>query len=153
MAIISHAIRDHQGIASETNMAAGAIPSAAVIVSQLPPETTPANVVASTAGSGAPLVLTAVETGNIYTNTGAGAEAYFTLPAATTLGVTYTFVVTVAAGIRVVAVGTDTIQLNAAVSAAAGYYESLTVGTCVTLVCIATGKWYAISLLGTAAVT
>ena len=131
-----------------TNLNASNISSGTISNSRIGKPT----LVANTAGVGSPLVLTDNDTNKHYTNEGAVAEAYFTLPAAATVGVNYRFIVTDATGLRVVAVGTDTIQLDTATSAAAGYYESLTIGTCALIECVASGKWFVMSQIGTGAV-
>lgn len=63
-------------------------------------------VVNSTTGSPTGLVLTVGDSGTTYTNTGALAQAYFSLPAAS-LGLWYKFVVTdaIGSGIRVLTTG------------------------------------------------
>lgn len=106
------------------------------------------SVEANTAGSGAPNVLTSSESGKILTNEGAGAENYHNLPDAES-GLTYTFYCQNANGIRAVAAAGDTIRLAGNVSAAAGYTNSTTVGSSVTLVSINATEWVATSFHGT----
>jgi len=151
MSIISHAVRDHQGLVGEINLAPGVASTDAVNVSQIGAVKT---LIASTAGVGGPLVLLRANSGNYYTNTGATAEAYFTLPTTTAnLGVNYNFIVTDADGLRIVAVGADVIQLDTDTSAAAGFYESTSVGTCISIIAAATGLWVINTQIGTGAVT
>lgn len=90
---------------------------------------------ANTANSGSPNIITAAESGSVFTNEGATALNYHTLPTAAA-GLVYTFYVQDTDGIRVVANTGDTIRIDTAVSAAAGYAESTTVGSSVTLTAI-----------------
>jgi len=107
---------------------------------------------ANTAGSGSPNVITAAESRSVFTNEGATALNYHTLPTAAA-GLVYTFYVQDTDGIRVVANTGDTIRINTAVSAAAGYAESTTVGSSVTLAAINATEWVATSVIGTWALT
>lgn len=102
---------------------------------------------ASTAGSGAPNVLTALENNKVLTNEGATAANYHTLPTAVA-GCVFTFVCQDADGIRITANTDDTIRVIDKVTAAAGYIESTTIGSCVTLVSINAVEWYATSIKG-----
>lgn len=108
---------------------------------------------ASTAGSGAPNVITDSEAsmpgGCVYTNEGAGAAAYHTLPAARAGLGPLTFVVQVAQELRVVAGSGDTIRVGATESASAGYVRSSTVGDVITLCCINGTEWIATSYVET----
>lgn len=97
---------------------------------------------AHTEGAGSPHVLTADDVGVILTNTGAVALAYHNLPAAVA-GAHYHAYVDVAAGMRFVAHGTDTIRNGGTISIAGGYVESVTVGSWLELVCIDAGRWIA----------
>lgn len=102
---------------------------------------------ANTAGSGAPNVLTCTESGKIITNEGATAKNYNTLPAAAA-GCWFTLVVQDSDGLRATADTGDTIRLGAAVSAAAGFCESTTIGDSATVVAINATEWVATSLVG-----
>lgn len=95
---------------------------------------------ASTAGSGAPNVLTGAEAGKLLTNEGTTAVNYHTLPTAVA-GLTYTFVVQDADGLRITASTDDTIRLGSKVTATAGYIESTTIGDYVTLTAINATEW------------
>jgi len=107
---------------------------------------------ANTAGSGSPNTITSSESGSVFTNEGATALNYHTLPTAVS-GLTYTFYVQDADGIRVTANTGDTIRINTSVSASAGYAESTTVGSSVTLAAINATEWVATSVIGTWALT
>jgi len=107
---------------------------------------------ANTAGSGSPNIITAAESGSVFTNEGATALNYHTLPTAAS-GLVYAFYVQDTDGIRVVANTGDTIRINTSVSASAGYAESTTVGSSVTLAAINATEWVATSVIGTWALT
>jgi hypothetical protein len=107
---------------------------------------------ANTAGSGSPNTITAAESRSVFTNEGATALNYHTLPTAAA-GLVFTFYVQDTDGIRVVANTGDTIRIDTAVSAAAGYAESTTVGSSVTLTAINATEWVATSVIGTWALT
>lgn len=102
---------------------------------------------ANTAGSGTPNAIAATESGTVFTNEGATAANYHTLPSAAA-GYQFTFIVQDADGIRIVANTDDTIRVIDKVTAAAGYIESTTIGSTVTLVSINAVEWYAISING-----
>jgi len=102
---------------------------------------------ANTAGVGAPNILTAGETGKILTNEGATALNYHTLPTAAA-GLTFTFLVRDADGLRITAAAGDTIELEAVVTKAAGYVESTTIGDRVTLVAVNDTEWVDVALRG-----
>lgn len=106
----------------------------------------------STAGSGAPNVLTAAQSGSVITNEGTTAENYNTLPAAAA-GLEFTFVCQDADGIRATAAAGDTIRIAGSVSAAAGFCNSTTIGSVVTLLAINATEWIATSVTGTWGVT
>jgi hypothetical protein len=103
---------------------------------------------ANTAGSGAPNALAATESNSVMTNEGSTAANYHTLPTAAK-GLTYTFVVQDADGLRVTANTGDTIRVIDKVTAAAGYISSTTIGSVVTLVAVNDVEWYAVSIHGT----
>lgn len=97
---------------------------------------------ANTAGSGAPNVLLSNELATVLTNEGATAENYHTLPTAVA-GYTFTFCAQDADGLRITANTSDTIRVIDKVTAAAGYIESTTIGSCVTLTAINAVEWFA----------
>ena len=103
---------------------------------------------ASTAGVGAPNVLTTAESRKVLTNEGSTAKNYHTLPTAAA-GLTYTFIVQDTDGMRIVAAASDTIRLAGTISIAAGYIDSTTVGSTVTLVAINATEWVAVAINGT----
>lgn len=103
---------------------------------------------ANTAGSGSPNIITSTESGTVFTNEGTTAQNYHTLPTATA-GLTYTFYVDDADGIRVTANAGDIIQINGVASTTAGYCESLTIGSSITLLAINATDWVATSSVGT----
>lgn len=92
--------------------------------------------------------IAATEYDTTFTNTGASARVDITLVAAA-VGTEEHFYVDDADGIRVIASGSDTIRIAASVSTAGGYAESTTIGSFLTLRCIASGKWVAVFHEGT----
>ncbi len=103
---------------------------------------------ASTAGSGAPEVADPIFGMGVNTNEGTAEQNYRSLPPAAA-GYQFTFVVQDADGIRVVAAAGDTIRIAGTASATAGYAQSTTIGSALTLVAINATEWVAISSLGT----
>lgn len=103
---------------------------------------------AHTEGSGSPHIITDQESSKLFTNEGSTAKNYHTLPTAAT-GLIYMFYCQDADGIRITAGAGDTIRMVTDVSAAAGYTESTTVGSFVTLVAINATEWVAIAVGGT----
>lgn len=104
---------------------------------------------ANVAVAASPNLLQTAECGKVFTNEGATAANYHTLPTAVA-GLTYgPFFVQDADGMRIVANSGDTVRLGTSVSAAAGYCESTTIGSSVTLVCINATEWVASSITGT----
>jgi len=103
----------------------------------------------TTATIAAPLALTADDSGRVYIGNNASAMAQINLPSAIA-GLTCTFTVRVAQGLRIRAFAGDTIR-SAAVgaTAAAGYYESTTIYSTLTLTAINTADWYVTALTGT----
>lgn len=101
----------------------------------------------NTAGSGTPNALTEDETWRIFSNEGVTAKNYHALPTAAA-GLTFTFVVQDADGIRVVANTADTVRVAASVSATAGYCESTTIGDSVTFAAINATEWVAVAVVG-----
>lgn len=105
-------------------------------------------VVANTAGSGAPHVLTAADSGTLITNEGATAESYQALPTAAP-NLHYFACVQDADGIRFVANSGDTIRMATLVTSAAGYIESTTIGSCVHVIAINATEWFSETISGT----
>lgn len=105
-------------------------------------------VTASTAGSGSPNLITAAQSGTVWTNEGSTAVNYHTLPTAA-VGLQYTFIVQDADGLRVTANTGDTIRLGTAVTATAGNIQSTQIGAAVVLVAINATVWMATSITGT----
>lgn len=103
---------------------------------------------ANTAGSGTPNAIAATESGTVFTNEGVTAKNYHTLPSAVA-GYKFTFIVQDADGMRIVANTDDTIRVIDKVTAAAGYIESTTIGSVVTLIAINATEWIATSIHGT----
>lgn len=104
---------------------------------------------ANTAGSGAPNVLVASESGTVLTNEGATAENYHTLPDAAS-GYQFTFIVQDTDGIRITAAAGDTIRpiAGTAASGAGGFIRCATAGAFITLVSINATEWIAIGSAG-----
>lgn len=130
--------RSAAGVVKVTNGSAGI---GAILNSSL--------VEANTAGSGAPNVLVATESGTVLTNEGVTAENYHTLPSAVA-GYKFTFVVQDADGIRITASGGDTIQpiAGTAASAAGGFIRCATLGAFITLVAINATEWVSVGSAG-----
>lgn len=99
-------------------------------------------------GSGAPNVLLASESGKVITNAGVTAQAYNTLPSAAA-GLTFTFTVVDADGIRVTAAAGDDIRVGETASATAGFIQNLTIGSSITLTATNATNWVATSVVGT----
>lgn len=102
----------------------------------------------NTAGVGSPNIIAVSEKGKVFTNTGASALNYHTLPTAAA-GYTFTFIVTDTDGIVVTAASGDDISVNGILSSTAGTVTSTTLGSSITLVAIDATTWTAISLIGT----
>jgi len=86
---------------------------------------------------------------DLFTNEGTTGLVTFTLPTAAA-GLKYTFYVQDVDGIKVEAANSsDTIQIEGLVSDGAGFVESYTVGSSITLVAINATEWVAIAMLGT----
>ena len=103
-------------------------------------------VVAAPAGA----VLTAAHSGNICTNTGAGAAASWDLPAATA-GLEYFFFVTAAQELRITPNALETIGLPSSGAQQAGgkYITANAAGKYVHIVCITAGQWETLNYRGT----
>jgi len=95
-----------------------------------------------------PRTAAANEGGTLFTNEGASEKIVFNLPSAVT-GMCYSFFVQDADGIRVVAAAGDTIRLAGSVTIAAGYAESTTIGSTVSLIAINETEWVAVGFAGT----
>ena len=96
----------------------------------------------------ADLTLTSAHSGALITNTGAAGQVILTLPAATLtngVGPSYLFTVRAAQNIRIVAAGTDVINLAAAASAAGGRIDSNTVRSSIHLFVSEAGFWDSIA--------
>lgn len=140
----------HFGLAGIINFDGGDVTlthSAGLLIASKP-ILKPVLVEANTAGSGAPNLITAAESGTTFTNEGSTAQNYHTLPTAVA-GLIYTFYVDDADGIRIVANTGDLIQINGIVSSSAGYCESTAIGSSITLTAINATDWVAISVIGT----
>lgn len=95
-----------------------------------------------TNGSGSPLILGLKDFGKTFSNEGAGAQAYLTLPAATKVGGRIRLWVDDADGMRVVPAGTDQIRKGASLTTAStGYIHTTTQGIFAELVVVKTGLW------------
>lgn len=92
--------------------------------------------------------LSAIDSGTLYTDEGAGSRSDFILPPAQP-GLVFAFYVQNSNGLRATAASGDTIRIYNVVSAAAGYAESTTVGSMVTLASINDTEWVSVSALGT----
>lgn len=103
---------------------------------------------ASAGTSGTPRVWVAAEVYRTVTNEGVTAANYNTLPTAAS-GHSFTFCVQDADGIRITAGASDTIRVIDKVTAAAGYIESTTIGSCVSLIAINAVEWFATAVHGT----
>jgi hypothetical protein len=96
----------------------------------------------------ADLALTSAHSGACITNTGAVGQVILTLPAATLtngVGPTYLVCVRAAQNIRIVAAGTDVINLPLAASAAGGRIDSATARSTIRLFVSEAGFWDSIS--------
>ena len=103
---------------------------------------------ANTAVAAAPNALTAALDGwNVLTNEGVGAQNVHDLDSAAA-GITHTFIVQDANGIKINANTGDTLSLNNAVSSSAGYCESTEVGAVLTLTAINATEWIATHVTG-----
>lgn len=105
-------------------------------------------IVLSTAGVGSPRLANEADSFYTLTNEGTTAVNYHTLPTATA-GYLLTFCDQDADGIRITANTADTIRVIDKVTAAAGYIQSTTIGSCVTLTAINAVEWFATSITGT----
>lgn len=94
-----------------------------------------------------PTTLTNLNTGRIFTNTGAGARVDFNLPSAQA-DTKFTFMVRNVNGIRVVAAGGDTIEVGGVASAAGGRIDAAAIGDVITIRCINATEWITESAQG-----
>ena len=101
----------------------------------------------NTDGVGSPNILTSGETGKYLTNTGSSAKNYHTLPTAAA-GLIFTFLCLDSDGIRIVANSGDTIRLDLGVTSAAGYVESTSLGSTITLLAADATQWVAVQYIG-----
>lgn len=104
------------------------------------PQTGPIAVAAKTNGVGSPYSVLSTESGYTFTNEGASAKVYLSLPTAVA-GYTYSFYCQDVDGLRVTAASGDTIRLDNAVSAAAGYIETSTIGAFFTMRAVNATEW------------
>lgn len=105
------------------------------------------SVEANAAVAASPNLITADESGRHFTNEGATAKNYHTLPTAVA-GLRFTFIVQDADGIRIVANTGDTLRIDTNVGTAAGYTESTALGSSITFVAINATEWVATSFVG-----
>ncbi len=94
-----------------------------------------------------PTVLTSTQSAETFTNEGASAQIEFDLPTAVA-GLRYTFIVQDIDGIKIVAATGDTIRNGGVVSDSAGYIESTTIGSVITLLAINATEWLTIFQIG-----
>lgn len=104
---------------------------------------------ANTDGSGSPNVIVATESLYVYTNEGATAENYHTLPTAAA-GLEFTFIVQDTDGIRITASTGDTIRpiAGTAASATGGFIRCATAGAFIRLQAINATEWIATGSAG-----
>lgn len=102
---------------------------------------------ANTAVLASPNAIGFDESQTLFTNEGATALNYHTLPTAVA-GLTYTFYVADSDGIRIVANTGDNISVAGTTSTSGGYAESTTIGNSVTLTAINATTWAATSVIG-----
>lgn len=111
----------------------------------------PLLVEANTAGVGSPNVITAAESGSVYTNEGATAENYHTLPTPVA-GLTFTFMVQDADGLRITCAtpASEQVYIGASpTTLTTGYANSTTIGSSVTVTAINSTTWVASASTGT----
>lgn len=99
-----------------------------------------------------PYPIQAIDSKTTYTNEGATAKAYFSLPPAAA-GLEYTFIVEDSDGLRFVAQTGQTIRSNTSVSGSGGLAESTTVGSVMTIRAINATEWISVSTIGTWTIT
>lgn len=87
--------------------------------------------------------LSGSNTGQIYSNEGAGGAITLTLPTSAAQGTVYTFMVATAANLVIQAPASETIRIGASVSSAAGTATNGAVGSAITLVKLTSNSWYA----------
>ena len=92
--------------------------------------------------------VTAAESNVCFTNDGASGAVIFTLPSASA-GLTYTFIVEAVQTVTIDAAAGNWIRIDASVTSNGGTIYTSTRGNSVTLVCINTTNWVAISFIGT----
>lgn len=107
----------------------------------------------ATATTSAPATLTASQSGSVFNNGAAGSQVGFVLPASVP-GMSFMFVCTAAAGIRVSGSGAETIHVAASTSTATtGHVDNTAAGSVLSLNCCAAGSWFATATVGTWTVT
>lgn len=105
------------------------------------------NVLAKTNGVGSPFSAVIDDSSIVFTNEGATALVYISLPTATA-NLTYDFCVQDADGLRITAATGDTIRVRDKVTATGGYIQSTTIGSIVRLVAINATEWFAMEIGG-----
>ena len=88
------------------------------------------------------------DSGTKYNNTGAGGEVKINLPSSPTIGTRYSLCVVAAQYMRLVANTGQTIQLDAMVSAVAGYMRSNYSGASATVEYVGSNQWFCYSIQG-----
>lgn len=99
-------------------------------------------------GSGSPYEITAIQTGSYFTNEGASAKAYLTLPEASQ-GIIFNFIVSDSDGMRISAQTGDTIRIYSDVAPSGGYIECTDIGSTVSIKAINAIEWIVVSSSGT----
>jgi len=102
---------------------------------------------ASTATVGTPQVLTVAESGTLWLNTGATEEVHFTLPTAVA-GLTYSFSSMDSDGLQVNCASGDTVTINGATSATAGYVSCTGTTSTLTITAMDDTSWCACASIG-----
>jgi len=96
------------------------------------------------------------ESGIVFNNIGCTSREDFTLPSPTT-GVWYTFICMDTDGLRVLLpAGSSVIQLSGLTTSTGtggGYIDTATIGNTVTLICVSSTQWIAVSITGSGAWT
>lgn len=88
-----------------------------------------------------------VDANKMFTNTGAGGAVNLTLPVLQ--GLEFTFYIDAAQTLTITAPASTTIRVAGSVTSAAGNISANTVGNCITLKCISSTQWVAVSQEGT----
>jgi hypothetical protein len=106
------------------------------------------SVVITTAGSLSPNLITAAQSGTIFSNEGAIAENYNTLPSASK-NLRYGFACKEVVGMRITANTGDVIHLSTGVTAVAGFIKSVVEGSIINLIAINDSQWFGQIISGT----